>query len=335
MQFLWPTMLLGLLLVPVFVALYARNGQRRRRLAARYGSFGMSTETRPRRFGLRSNVPAGLYLVALTVLMLAGARPQAIVSLPRLQATVLLAFDVSGSMAAPDMEPTRLEAAKRAARGFVTRMPSTVKLGVVSFSDAGFAIQAPTDDQAAVLASIDRLAVQRGTSLGTGITSALNVLFAPARSAELTLSKLNPIPEPTPTSAPPGSYSSATIILFTDGENTQTPEPMAAAQQAANRGIRIHTVGVGSTEGSLIEIEGFTIRSRLDEGLLQQISQLTGGTYHNASGGEDLAPIVKQLVPELVLRSEATELTSLFVGAAVVLLLIGAGLSMLWLNRAP
>lgn len=336
MWFMWPAMLGSLVLIPAFVAVYRVNARRRRQRAALYGNLGPIGAPATRRLGARSYIPATLFMSALTVLLVAAARPQAIISLPRLEGTIMLVFDVSGSMAAGDIQPTRMEAAKSAARDFVARMPSTVDIGVVSFSEAGFATQAPTGDQAAVRASIERLSIQRGTSLAVGIEAALNALFAPKGTAPLTLSDREaPVPVPTPTPVPPGTYSSAVIVLLSDGENTQSPDPLLAAQLAADRGVRIHTVGIGSAAGSLLEIDGFTVRSRLDETTLRQISQLTGGSYYHAASGADLRAIYDNLAPELVLRSEATELTSLFTGAGVLLLLLGAGLSMVWLNRLP
>src|SRR3990172_7727655 len=161
---------------------------------------------------------------------LAPARPQTVVSLPRIEGTVILAFDVSGSMAADDMKPTRMEAAKAAARGFVQRQPASVQIGVVAFSDNGFAVQAPTNDQEAILASINRLTPQRGTSLANGILASLNTIAAGA-GAPLQLSS-NRSPTPTPTPVPKGAYTSAVIVLLTDGENTVSPDPLAAAPAA-------------------------------------------------------------------------------------------------------
>src|ERR671933_2421391 len=164
MSFIWPQMLVLLVLLPLFVGLYLRLQQRRRRLVASYGSLGLVQAAAGQRVGARRHIPPALFLAGLTMLIVALARPQTVVSLPRVEGTVILAFDVSGSMAADDLKPTRLEAAKTAARQFVQRQPPSVEIGVVTFSEGGFTTQAPTNEQDLVLAAINRLAVQRGTS---------------------------------------------------------------------------------------------------------------------------------------------------------------------------
>ena len=184
MSFIWPPMLLLALAIPLGVALYlVRDRRRRRRIAdfghvaggaARGGAAGSGRSAPSGR--LRRRIPAALFVAGLTILVLAVARPQSVVSVPRVEGTVILAFDVSGSMAADDLAPTRMEAAKAAARGFVERQPTTMLIGVVAFSDSGFSIQVPTDDQALVLAAIDRLDPERGTSLARGILTSLTTI---------------------------------------------------------------------------------------------------------------------------------------------------------------
>jgi len=333
MSFIWPAMLVLLLLIPLCVGLYIRMQQRRRRIAERYGSLGLTPEAAGRRLGSRRHIPPALFLVGLTILMLALARPQTVVSLPRIEGTVILAFDVSGSMAADDMKPTRMEAAKAAARGFVQRQPASVQIGVVAFSDNGFAVQAPTNDQEAILASINRLTPQRGTSLANGILASLNTIAAGA-GAPLQLSS-NRSPTPTPTPVPKEAYTSAVIVLLTDGENTVSPDPLAAAQAAADRGVRIYTVGVGSAAGATLHIEGFTIHTQLDEAMLQRISLLTDGAYSNAESEQDLRTIYENLDPQLVIKPEKMEVTSIFAGASILMLLIGGAFSLLWFGRLP
>jgi Ca-activated chloride channel family protein len=328
-------MLIWLLLIPPFVVLYLRMQQRRRRLAASYGSFGLVQGAAGRQIGLRRHLPPALFLAGLTILMLALARPQTVVSLPRVEGTILLAFDVSGSMAADDMQPTRMEAAKAAARDFVERQPPSVQIGVVAFSDSGFAVQTPTNDQEAILASINRLTPTRGTSLANGILASLNAIAADVGQAPLLYSDLTPAPTATPTSVPQGTYTSAVIVLLTDGENTVSPDPLAAAQAAAERGVRIYTVGVGTAAGTLLHIDGFTVHTQLDEAMLQQISQLTEGVYYNAENEQDLHTIYDNLDPQLVIKPEKMEVTSIFAGASILVLLIGGAFSLLWFSRLP
>jgi Ca-activated chloride channel family protein len=333
MSFIWPAMLWSLLLIPPGVGLYVGLQRRRRRFLANYGGLGLAQEAAGRRLGWRRHAPPALFLSGLAILLVALARPQASVNLPRQRGTVILAFDVSGSMAADDMPPTRMEAAKAAARAFVERQPPSVQIGVVAFSDGGIAVQAPTSDQEAILAAINRLGPERGTSLANGILASLNLLDA--ASASTSLLSDNPTPAATPNPVPPGVYTPAVIVLLTDGENNEAPDPLAAAQTAADRGVRVYTVGLGSAAGALLHIEGFTVLSRLDEGLLQQISRLTGGDYYNAESAEGLRAVYEDLNPRLVIEPEWMEVTSILAGAGTLLLLIGGAVSLVWFGRLP
>ena len=336
MTFTWPAMLWFLLSLPLWVLLYLRVQQRRRRLAERYGSLGLVQASSGRQIGLRRHIPVMLFLAGLAILILALARPQAVVSLPRLEGTVILAFDVSGSMAAEDIPPNRMEAAKAAAQRFVDRQPDRVLVGVVAFSDSGLSVQAPTNEKEAILASIDRLAPERGTSLANGIYAALTTIATAGREPDTNYySNQTPEPTPTPTPVPAGTYTSAVIVLLTDGENTVSPDPRLAAQAAADRGVRIYTVGLGSAAGADLEIEGFIVHTQLDEAMLQFISELTGGTYYNAASEQDLLAVYDQIGTQLVLKPEKMEVTSLFAGASLLILLVGGALSLLWLSRVP
>lgn len=328
-------MLIWLLAVPLFVILYLRMQRRRQQLAARYGSMGLALVA-GRELGRRRHVPIALFLMGLTSLLIALARPQTVVSLPRIEGIVMLTFDVSGSMAADDLKPTRLDAAKAAARAFVQSQPPSVQIGVVSFSDSGFTVQVPTNDQAAVLATLDRLKPERGTSLANGILVSLETIAAAqAGDTSSYYTNLTLTPAPTPTPLPRGTYTSAAIVLLTDGENTTSPDPIDAAQTALDRGVRIHTVGIGSTAGSILEIEGYSIRSQLDEALLQQISRMTDGTYYNAASEQELLAIYHNLNPQLVIKPEEMEVTSILAGLSIVILLIGAVFSLMWFSRLP
>lgn len=336
MSFIWPAMLLSLLLIPLFVLLYIRIQQRRRRFAARFGNHGLLQGVDVNPLGIRRHIPPALFLAGLAILMLALARPQTVVSLPRVEGTVMLAFDVSGSMAADDMQPTRMEAAKAAAGDFVQRQPLSVQIGVVAFSDNGFSVQVPTNDKDAILATINRLAPARGTSLANGILTSLNTIAAVnAVQAPRFYSNLTPLPTPTPTPVPKGIYTSAAIVLLTDGENNESPDPLAAAQMAADRGVRIYTIGIGSPQGATLNIDGFAIHTQLDEAMLQQISQLTDGTYYNAESEQDLHEIYDNLTSQLVIKSEKTEVTSILAGVSILVLLIGGAFSLFWFSRLP
>ena len=336
MTFIWPWMLVLLLVTPLLVAFYLYLERRRRRFSADYGHLVMAQEASGRRLGARRHLPPALFLLGLTILLFGLARPQALINLPRTEGTIILAFDVSGSMAATDMSPTRMEAAKVAARAFVERQPPTVQIGVVSFSDNGFSVQTPTDDQAAVVSAINRLSPQRGTSLGQGILVSLNTILASLSGEPPAIySKLTPTPGPTPTPVPKGTYIPAVVIMLSDGENNEQPDPLAVAQLSADRGVRIYTIGIGSAAGTTLKVNGFTVHTQLNEPLLQQIAQVTDGTYYNADNQEDLQTVYESLTPQLVIKPQWTELTALFAGGSVLVFLLGAALSLRWFGRVP
>jgi Ca-activated chloride channel family protein len=342
MTFIWPAVLLLLLVIPLGIAVYmTRERRRRARLNAALGTLqpaspAGSPATSGRRLALRRRIPAALLVAGLTVLVIAMARPESVIGVPRFEGTVVLAFDVSGSMAATDMEPSRMEAAKAAARSFVSHQPPSILIGVVAFSDAGFAVLVPTDDQADVLAAIDRLGPERGTSIARGIISSLTAIATSAQDPEAGYyTGRSPDPEPLPPVVTPGTFAPAAIVLLTDGENNQQPDPMAAAQAAAERGIRIFTVGLGTEAGTTIEVEGFRVHSRLDEASLRGIAKLTDGAYYPAADPEQLNEVYDDVETRFVIRPEATEITSYLAGAGLVLLVLGALGSLLWLGRAP
>ncbi len=336
MTFLWPVMLWLLLALPLLVMLYLRLQSRRAQLAARYGNLGLTQTPTGRALARRRHLPPALFLSGLALLVIALARPQMVVSLPKQEGLVILAFDVSGSMAATDMMPNRMEAAKAAVRDFVQRQPTTVQIGVVAFSDSSFAVQTPTDDQAAILAAIDRLAPTRGTSLGQGMLTALNVIAAATAPEQPQFySNLTPAPTPSPTPVPPGVHTPAVIVLLTDGENTDRPDPFSAAQMAADRGVRVYTVGIGRPEGAIIEVEGFSLQTNLDEATLRQIAEFTGGQYFNAAIQQDLQTIYDNLDPQFVLKPELLEITSILAGLSLAVFVLGGAFSLRWFGHMP
>jgi Ca-activated chloride channel family protein len=335
MSFIWPAMLYLLLLLPLVIGVYIVLSRRRQRAAARYGTFGLAQQSQTRSLGARRVIPAFFFLLALITLFVSLARPQTVISVPRVVGTVVLAFDVSGSMAAKDMEPTRMEAAKAAAEAFIQRQPRTVQIGIVAFSDSGLTIQAPTNDQDVLLAAIKRLAPKRGTSLADGVLASLQMIATVGKTDTHFYSNLTPAPTPTPTPMPKGTYSPAAIILLSDGNNNETPDPQAAAQAAVARGVRIYTVGIGSAVGTNLDINGFTIHTQLDDTALRQISDLTNGAYYSADNAQDLLKIYQNINTQLVVKPEDTEVTSIFAGAGILFLLIGAAFSLLWLGRMP
>ena len=336
MSFIWPTLLLTLVFVPLLVLLYLWFQRRRYSFATRYGSLGLVHDGVGRGIGLRRHIPALIFLAGISILLFSLARPQATMGVPKIEGTVMLTFDVSGSMAAEDLQPTRMEAAKAAATQFVEKQPSGISIGVVVFSDGGISVQPPTDNREETLATIERLVPRRGTSVGNGILVALNTIAVDAGDPPiLNTSDLSQDPAVTPVEAAQGWYPSAVIVLFTDGENNQEPDPAMAAELAADLGVRVYTVGVGTTAGATIEVEDMTVHTSLDEGLLQFIAFETGGMYYNAGNQEELDRIYSDLEPKLSIKPEEIEMTSVFAGLGMIIFLIGGLLSLLWFGHVP
>lgn len=332
MSFIWPSLLVLLVCVPLLVLFYFRMQQRRRKFAARFGSLGLVHDALGSGPGIRRHIPPAIFLGGVSILLLSLARPQATLNLPRVEGTVILTFDVSGSMAAEDLQPTRMEAAKSAASEFVRNQPSGVSIGVVAFSDGGITVQAPTTEREETLDTIERLVPRRGTSVGNGILVALNTIAIDAGDPAILNTNSLATPE-TPTTPPQGWYPSAVIVLFSDGENNEEPEPIAMADLAADLAVRVYTVGIGTVEGSLLEIEGFTVHSQLNEAILQEISSITGGQYYNAGNEEELRRIYSDLTPRLTIKPEEIEITSILAGMAILIFLVGGTLSLLWFGR--
>lgn len=333
MSFLWPWALAGLALVPLAAVGYLVLERRRRKRLAGLGSLGIPMATGRRAGWVRRWLPPALVLAGLAALAVAFARPQAVVGVPRQEGTVVLAFDVSASMAADDMTPTRMEAAKAAALSFVARQPEGVIVGVVAFSDSGLAVQAPTSDQAAVQAAIGRLHPERGTSLNEGIEAAVQAVLASQDGVSGYYSSRSP--QPTLVPVPPGSRTSAAVVLLSDGEATGDRDPMAGADTAADLGIRVHTVGIGSRSGAIIDVEGFNVVTQLDEPMLVAIAERTGGTYQRAATAEQLVAVYDTLDARLTIRPEPMEVTAIVAALGLALLLMGGVAGLVWLGRLP
>jgi Ca-activated chloride channel family protein len=336
MSFIWPSLLLMLFSVPLLVVLYAWLQRRRHSFAVRYGSLGLVHDARGSGIGVRRHVPALIFLAGIAILLFSLARPQATMGVPKIEGTVMLTFDVSGSMAAEDLQPTRMEAAKAAAHEFVENQPTGISIGVVVFSDGGISVQPPTDNREETLATIDRLVPRRGTSVGNGILVALNTIAVDAGDPPiLNTSDLSQDPAVAPVEAPQGWYPSSVIVLFTDGENNQEPDPAMAAEIAADLGVRVYTVGIGTPAGATIEVEGMTVHTSLDEAMLQFIAGETGGMYYNAGDEEQLRRIYGDIEPKLSIKPEEIEMTSIFAGLGMIVFLIGGMLSLLWFGHVP
>ena len=349
MTFLWPEMLFLLLLAPLLLGLYLWLLRRKKKAAVRYASLAMVREAMGPAPRVRRHIPPLLFLLSLIVMLLAIARPAAVVTLPSMNETVILAIDVSGSMRANDVLPNRLVAAQAAARAFIEDQPQSTRIGVVSFAGTASLVQAPTRTKEDLLATIDRFQLQRGTAVGSGILVSLKALIPEvefdlqsdnprpskreggARSLDKQQSAQNQPAEFKPVA--PGSYSSAVIILLTDGQTTTGPDPIEAAKMAAERGIRVFTVGIGTVSGEILGEEGWSMWVRLDEDALKDIAKTTNAQYFYAGTATDLTNIYKSLNSRLVMEKKSTEITALFAAVAAVLAVMSAMLSMLWFNR--
>lgn len=344
MSFIWPQALVALLIVPLLVGVYLWMQRRRSRYAVRFASLGLVKQAVGKGPGIRRHIPAAVYLLALTGMIVALARPQAPLQVPRNTGTVMLVIDTSGSMQATDVKPNRMEATKQAAQQFVERQPSGVKIGVVQFSDFGALSQAPTRDRDLVRKAIDRLKPQRGTNIGGGLQAALDALYEGSDSPRPTTAPAQPgVPgrpaaTPQPTTLPRDADAKtppASIVLVSDGESNVGPPPLEVAQEAQKAGVKVYTIGIGTKEGVNLNIQGRRVFTRLDEESLKGMADLTGGRYLTAQDESELRSVYDELALEREFEEEKTEITFGFTAGALVLSVIGGILSLLWFNRLP
>jgi Ca-activated chloride channel family protein len=342
MTFIWPELLWFLLALPLFVAAYLVVLRRKKKLALRYASLGLVREAMGMGQRIKRHIPPLLFFAALAAMLVAMARPQATITLPTQHETVILAMDISGSMRATDVEPNRLVAAQNAAKQFVAEQPENVRIGVVAFAGTATVAQAPTRNREDVIAAIDRFQLQRATAIGSGIIVSLAAIFpdqgidvgtltygaeTPRRGEKTTAPPAPPKP------VAPGSYASAVIILLTDGQRTTGPDSIMAAKMAAERGVRVYTVGVGTPEGKIIGFEGWSMRVRLDEETLKEIAKITNAEYFYAGNAVDLNKVYQALNAKLVLERKKTEVTALFAALAALFAVVSAALSLAWFHR--
>jgi Ca-activated chloride channel homolog len=331
-SFQWPEALWLGLALPLLVALYLYLLKRKKKFALRYSSLALVREamTAP---SWRRHVPPALMLLALAALIVAVARPSATLTLPSTHETVILAMDVSGSMRASDVEPTRLAAAQAAAKAFIGDQPDSVRIGIVAFAGTATVAQAPTRNKEDLYAAIDRFQLQRATAIGSAIIVSLATLFPDGGYDVASFSYEKKKPPANYKPVPPGSYTSAVIILLTDGQRTTGPDSVMAARLAADRGVRIFTVGVGTPEGKIVGFDGWSMHVRLDEETLRAIADLTRGEYFYAGSAPDLKKIYQTMNSRLVMETKKTEVGAFFSAGAALLVLLAAGLSLAWFNR--
>jgi Ca-activated chloride channel family protein len=345
MTFAWPQFLWLLLLLPLLVLLYLWLLSRKKKLAVRYASLTMVKEAMGRGPGLRRHVPPLLFLLSLAAMLLASSRPFAVVRLPSQQETIMLAMDVSGSMRATDVEPTRMVAAQNAAKAFLADLPRNVRVGIVAFAGTASVVQPATLSREDLVAAIDKFQMQRATAIGNGIVVSLAELLPEAgidlskmmygrdRAQGSSLDSKPKAPPKEHVPVAPGSYTSGAIILLTDGQRTTGVDPLEAAKLAADHGVRVYTVGIGTVTGETIGFEGWSMRVKLDEETLKAIATKTQAEYFYAGTAADLKKVYTTLSSRLTMEKRETEVSGLLALVAALLALLSGGLSLLWFNR--
>ena len=343
MFFQWPSYLWLMLAIPLLLAAYVWLLRRRVRLAVRFSSLGVVRAAAVGR-NWRRHVPPALLLLACSALLLAAARPVASVPLPWARSTIILAMDVSLSMRVTDVKPTRMAAAQEAAKLFLSDLPRNIEVGLVTFAGSSQVTQAATLDRAPLVAAIDGFQMQRGTAIGNAIALCVAELFPDhgINVADMTFGgksrgrSLDDRAKPAPkliTPVAPGSHPSAAIILLTDGRRTTGIDTLEAAKLAADRGVRIHVVGLGSADGGAYAAEGMAMYLQLDETTLREVARMTGGDYHHAGTAEKLRSVYETMGSQMQVAKRETELAPLLALAAALLALAAGVLSALWFGR--
>jgi Ca-activated chloride channel family protein len=348
MYFLWPHNLWWMLLLPLLPALYLWLQRRARRAAVAYPGLRLVRDAAGRP-GRRRHVAPALMFLAFALLLLALARPTAAVPLPWAKSTILLAIDISRSMRVADVQPTRMVAAQEAAKAFLAEVPKHIEVGLITFAGSAQVAQRATIDRPSIVEAIDAIQMQFGTAIGNAIVLCLAELFPdhgidlaemtfgafngnkPARSLDEKKADKPPPKDITP--VPPGSYESAAIILLTDGRRTTGVDTLEAARMAADRGVRIHVVGLGTPDGHAAMGDEMAIYLKLDEPALRHVAQVTGGDYHHAGTAAALRSVYQKLGSTLEVSKRDTELTGLLAALAALLLVAGAALSVRWFGR--
>jgi Ca-activated chloride channel family protein len=347
MTFLAPTLLAGLLLIPALLGLYVIVQRRRSRYAVRFTNLDLLANLAPRRPAWRRHVPAAIYLGAVALLVIGLARPTMLVDVPREDATVLLAIDVSGSMKATDVAPSRLDAAREAARSFIDQLPGEVRVGIVSFASRPQTLVSPTTDRIELAAALDRLEAIDGTAMGDALMQVLDIAES-IQATDGSGAATGPAPTPVP-ATPDGSGVArdeptgqplVAAILLSDGANSVgETEPLAAAERGATLGVPIYTIALGTESGQVTVNDQFgqpvTLEVPPDRETLAQIAEITQAAAFDAPTAEDLQAVYDNLESRVGSTQEEQEVTAWFAAAALVLVVAAAGLSALWFGRLP
>jgi Ca-activated chloride channel homolog len=329
----WPGLLWALLLVPVALAAYLVAQRRRSRYTIRFTNLELLANVVSSVPGWRRHVPPGFYLLALAALLTSLARPQALTLVPKEQATVVLVMDVSGSMNATDVRPTRLVSAQRAASSFVEQLPAKFRVGIVSFASTAKTLTRPTTDRVAVYEAISTLHAEGATAMGDGIERALDVK-RPATPPS-TGGAARPAPNP-----PPGGEAPLVVLLLSDGANTQgRTQPMEAAADAKALGVPVFTIALGTDQG-MVDVPDETGNLRRipvppDRLTLQRIAETTGARFFAAPSGRDLKAVYRELGSKVGFVKEEQEITVVFAATGLLFLVAGAAMSLVWFSRFP
>jgi Ca-activated chloride channel family protein len=361
MTWLWPEALLLLGIIPLLIGLYIWMLRRRRRFAVRYSSLALVRGSVPAQSRWRRHLPFALFVLALTVLVIAMGRPAALVEVPLSQTTIVMALDVSRSMCSTDIEPNRLEAAKKAALAFIQHQKYSTRIGVVAFASFAEEVQPPTTDQEILQDAVESLLVGRRTAIGSAILKALDAIAEVDKNVAPSTGGPNSPLAPTP--VPKGDYAPDIIVLLTDGVSNSGPTPLEAAQQAADRGVRVYTIGFGTAQGGEFPYCGPStsaydpfggggfprdpqfgfgfgggggggglggFRRGIDEATLKQVSAMTGGQYYPAESAADLQKVFQSLPTYLIVKHEVMEISVAFAALGALLALLAIGLSFVW-----
>jgi Ca-activated chloride channel family protein len=352
MRFLWPDSLWLLLAVPALVGAYLYALWRKKRTAVQYASLRLVKDALGPGQRFRRHVPPLVFLLAITAALVALARPSAVFVLPSQSQTIILAMDVSRSMRAKDVDPNRITAAQAAAKEFIEQMPANLRVGIVTFAGTASIVQTPTENRDDLIAAIDRFQLQRATATGSGLIMSLSLLL-PDSGIDLESMvfdrnfsrfgggpasidrprKLEKTEKKDFTPVPPGSYRNGAIILMSDGRRTTGPDPIEAAKMAADRGVRVYTVGFGTKEGGTIDFDGWSAYVMLDEETLKQVARITDAEYYHAGTAADLRKVYQTLNSKLALEQRDTEVSALLSALAALLALCAAALSLMWYHR--
>ncbi|MET8049063.1 VWA domain-containing protein [Streptosporangium sp. NPDC005286] len=345
MSFSWPWALLAVLIIPLIFAIREWARRRRRRAAVRVTSIALVRSALPGRTRWTRKIPAALFIAGLALLVVGAARPQASVPVPQTSATILLAFDTSGSMCSTDVDPNRIIAAKKAAADFIESQRGGPRIGLVTFAGTAGLLVPPTDDTDSLIEALDGLTVSRGTAIGQAMLTSIDAIAGVD-------------PSVAPTGADPGAgegHAAAAIVVLTDGANTQGVDPQLAAQEAALRRVRVFTIGFGTTnpapmvcDNSQFDGRGFGGRGggfggrggfdsgrnprTIDEPALKRIAQTTGGSYHRAENADQLQSALDTLPGSFTVIRQRVDTAAAFAAGGAVLIAAALSLS-LWWNR--